>query len=129
MRDDRIKEQLGRSLYLAREKIEHAAPMLVDVALNMIGSEEVSDKVKSALIGSLLDRAGINAPKTAIQVNINTEISDRAREILAQTVDIPSLPAQWFYIICIIGRKFDWFFRVWSIIWKQILEFREKFFI
>jgi len=94
MRDDRIKEQLGRSLYLAREKIEHAAPMLVDVALNMIGSEEVSDKVKSALIGSLLDRAGINAPKTAIQVNINTEISDRAREILAQTVDIPSLPAQ-----------------------------------
>jgi len=87
--DDRIKEQLGKSLYLARQKIEQATPVLVDMALNMIMDENVGHGIKATLINSLLDRAGITTPKTAIQVNINTEISDRARQILAQTVEIP----------------------------------------
>lgn len=89
MSDDRIKEQLGKSLYLARQKIEQATPVLVDMALNMIMDENVGSGIKATLINSLLDRAGITTPKTAIQVNINTEISDRARQILAQTVEIP----------------------------------------
>lgn len=87
--DDRIKEQLGKSLYLARQKIEQATPVLVDMALNMIMDENVGSGIKATLINSLLDRAGITTPKTAIQVNINTEISDRARQILAQSVEIP----------------------------------------
>lgn len=53
----------------------------------MINSDEVSDKVKSQLMNSLLDRGGLVSPKNPpISININTEISERARTLLAQTL-------------------------------------------
>ena len=84
-----VREELNRSLFLARQKIEQATPYLVDKCLEMINDSDINEKVKAQLLNSLLDRSGIVAPKnTNIQVNINTEIADRAREIMAQTIDI-----------------------------------------
>jgi len=54
----------------------------------MVYNEDTSEKVRATLINSLLDRAGIIPPKSNfLQINVNTEISDRAREILASTID------------------------------------------
>ena len=62
-------------------------PAIIDKAINMINSDEVSDKVKSQLMNSLLDRGGLVSPKNPpINININTEISERARTLLAQTL-------------------------------------------
>lgn len=84
---DKVKEQLNKSVQIAREKIEAALPAIIDKAINMINSEDVSDKVKSQLMNSLLDRGGLVSPKNPpISININTEISERARTLLAQTM-------------------------------------------
>ena len=87
LQNEKVKEQLNRSIQLARQKIETATPYLVDVALKMISDESVSEKVKAQLLNSLLDRGGLNAPKQpSVSININTEISDRARSLLAQSL-------------------------------------------
>lgn len=63
-------------------------PYLIDKAISMVNDENVSDRTKSTLISSLLDRGGLVQPKTpAVQINLNTEISDRARQLLAQKVE------------------------------------------
>lgn len=88
MNNKKVKEHLNKSIYETRQKLEAAAPALVEKALEMVYSDYTSDKVKTTLINSLLDRAGILAPQqNLVQININTEISDRAREILANTID------------------------------------------
>lgn len=83
-----VKERLMKSVYETRQKIEAAAPLLVEKALEMVYNEDTSEKVRATLINSLLDRAGVIAPReNLVQININTEISDRAREILANSID------------------------------------------
>ncbi len=87
LQNEKVKEQLNRSIQIAREKIETATPYLVDKAIDMINSDRINDKVKAQLLNSLLDRGGINAPKQpSVSININTEISDRARTLLAQSM-------------------------------------------
>lgn len=82
-----VKEQMNKSLQLARDKIQAAIPYLIDVAIDLINEEKTSEKTKSFLIGQLLDRGGLVQPKQpAVQINVNTEISDRARQLLAQSV-------------------------------------------
>ena len=82
-----VKEQLNKSLQIARDKITASIPYLVDVAIDLINEEKTSEKTKSYLIGQLLDRGGLVQPKQpAVQISINTEISDRARQLLAQSV-------------------------------------------
>lgn len=82
-----MKEQLNKSLQIARDKITASIPYLVDVAIDLINEEKTSEKTKSYLIGQLLDRGGLVQPKQpAVQISINTEISDRARQLLAQSV-------------------------------------------
>ena len=87
LQNETVKEQLNRSIQIAREKIETATPYLVDLAMEMIQSENVGDKIRAQLLNSLLDRGGVNAPKEpSVSININTEISDRARTLLAQSM-------------------------------------------
>lgn len=82
-----VKEQLNRSIEIARQSIEVSTPYLIDKAMEMINSDEVSEKVKAQLLNSLLDRSGLVTPKQpTVSININTEISDRARTLLAQSM-------------------------------------------
>lgn len=60
--------------------------MLLDKAVELIQSDKTSEKVKSTLILGLMDRAGIIQKAPTVSININTEISDRARQILSQTL-------------------------------------------
>lgn len=53
--------------------------MLLDKAVELIQSDKTSEKVKSTLILGLMDRAGIIQKAPTVSININTEISDRAR--------------------------------------------------
>lgn len=80
-----VKERLARSVDIARQRLEATAPHLVSLALELVNDDNVSVKVRASLLDSLLDRAGVCAPKTpAVSVTINTQIQDRAREILAE---------------------------------------------
>lgn len=45
--EDKVKEQLNKSIQIAREKIQAAMPSLIDKALSMINSEKTSEKVKA----------------------------------------------------------------------------------
>lgn len=88
LRQPSVIEQLNKSLQISREKIQAAMPYLIDKAISMVNDENVSDRTKSTLISSLLDRGGLVQPKApAVQINLNTEISDRARQLLAQKVE------------------------------------------
>ncbi len=87
LQNDKVKEQLNKSIQIARESIEVATPYLINKAMEMINSDEVSEKVKAQLLNSLLDRSGLVTPKQpTVSININTEISDRARTLLAQSM-------------------------------------------
>ena len=84
---DTVKEQLLRSQIETKEKLSLATPFLLEKAVEMINDNKTSEKVKSTLILGLLDRGGIVAPKESpVQININTQISDRARELLSATL-------------------------------------------
>ena len=85
--EDKVKEQLNKSIEIARKKITDSLPFLVDKAINMINSEKTSEKVKAQLINSLMDKGGLITPKNpTVSININTEISDRARQLLASSL-------------------------------------------
>ena len=59
LQTDKVKEELNKSIQIAREKIESATPYLIDKAIEMVNSDKVSDKVKSQIINSLLEKGGI----------------------------------------------------------------------
>ena len=87
LQNEMVKEQLSKSIELARQAIETATPYLVNKALEMVNDDKVGEKVKAQLLNSLLDRSGLVTPKQpTVSININTEISDRARTLLAQSM-------------------------------------------
>jgi hypothetical protein len=87
MQNPLVKERLSRSVEVAKERLTTAAPHLVNLALELVNDDEVSVKVRATLLANLLDRAGVSAPKEpAVQININTQIADRARQLLAEKV-------------------------------------------
>ena len=82
-----VKEQLLRSQIETKEKLSLATPFLLEKALQMIDDTKTSEKVKSTLILGLLDRGGICAPKQPpVEISINTAISDRARQLLSESL-------------------------------------------
>ena len=55
--------------------------------MEMFLDKSTPPQVRAAVGTGLLDRAGLEKPQNSqITVNINTEISDRARQILAERV-------------------------------------------
>ena len=93
LQTDKVKEELNKSIQIAREKIERATPYLIDKAIELVNSENVSDKVKSQIINSLLEKGGIITQKNStVSININTEISDRARKLFADS--LPTLTVE-----------------------------------
>ena len=82
-----VKEQLLRSQIETKEKLSIATPYLLEKAIELINDSKTSEKVKSTLILGLLDRGGCGVPKESpITISINTQISDRARQLLSQTL-------------------------------------------
>lgn len=88
-----VRNRLAENVDIARRRIESAAPHLVDLALDMVDDEDLSPKVRASLLDSLLDRAGVSQPKEpAVAITINTQISERARQILAERQKAQELP-------------------------------------
>lgn len=88
LNNEKVREQINKSIQECYEKIEAAAPLLIDKAIEMVYDKNVNDKVKTQLINTLLDRGGVvKIQQPQVQININTELSDRAREILANTIN------------------------------------------
>ena len=57
--------------------------------INLIHNYATPDTVKAQLSIAVLDRAGLQPPKGSVNINVNTLISDRARELLAQRQGMP----------------------------------------
>ena len=83
-----VKEYLQSALSRSREAIIAGTPAVVEELYRMLYDERTPIRVKAQIATSLLDRAGLSTPTCPpVQVNINTELVDRARMILAQKVD------------------------------------------
>lgn len=83
-----VKERLSMALQRSREMIVAGTPEVVRKLYEMLYDERTPIKVKAQIATSLLDRAGLNIPSSPpVQVNINTELIDRARLVLAEKVN------------------------------------------
>ena len=83
-----VKERLSMALQRSREMIVAGTPGVVRKLYEMLYDERTPIKVKAQIATSLLDRAGLNTPTTPpVQININTELIDRARLILGNKVN------------------------------------------
>lgn len=83
-----VKEHLQMALQRSREMIVAGTPEVVRELYRMLYDERTPIKVKAQIATSLLDRAGLCIPTSPpVQVNINTELIDRARLVLAEKVD------------------------------------------
>lgn len=89
---DRVKEYLGSTLKRSREALVSALPSVIDNMIELIHSEDTPSSTKAQLTIALLDRAGLQPPKGQVNINVNTLISDRARELLGQRVGQPIPP-------------------------------------
>lgn len=69
-----------------------ALPSVIDNMIELIHSEDTPSSTKAQLTIALLDRAGLQPPKGQVNINVNTLISDRARELLGQRVGQPIQP-------------------------------------
>ena len=84
---DIVKERINNSLQEARQLIVNATPHIVNEAIKMLNDKNLNEKYKIQIINSLLDRAGIIEPKISpVSININTQISERARQLLSETL-------------------------------------------
>lgn len=82
-----VKEHLQMALQRSREMIVTGAPEIVKELYRLLYDDRTPVKVKVQIATSLLDRAGLNTPTSQpVQVNINTELVDRARLVLAEKV-------------------------------------------
>ena len=89
---DRVKEYLGSTLQRSRQALVSALPSVIDNMIELIHSEDTPSSTKAQLTIALLDRAGLQPPKGQVNINVNTLISDRARELLAQRQGAPVPP-------------------------------------
>ena len=89
---DRVKEYLGSTLKRSREALISALPSVIDNMIELIHADDTPSSTKAQLTIALLDRAGLQPPKGQVNINVNTLISDRARELLAQRTGQPVPP-------------------------------------
>ena len=86
---DRVKEYLGGTLQRSRQALIDSLPAVIDNMIEMIHSDNIPPATKAQLTIALMDRAGLQPPKGQVNINVNTLISDRARELLANRQGIP----------------------------------------
>ena len=89
LQEDRVKEYLGSTLKRSREMLINSTPAIIQNMINLIHNDATPDTVKAQLSIAVLDRAGLQPPKGSVNINVNTLISDRARELLAQRQGMP----------------------------------------
>ena len=82
-----VKKQIAQNLEYCKRALEASAPQVIQGLMEMFMDKSTPPQVRAAIGNGLLDRAGLEKPQNnQITVNINTEISDRARQILAERV-------------------------------------------
>lgn len=80
-----VKSVLNDLSIETMERIQASSAEALRILNEMLHDDGTPANVKANIAQDLLDRAGVCAPKTpAIQVNINTSISERARSLLAE---------------------------------------------
>lgn len=97
-----VKNEITQTLDYCRTALTAMVPVIITELREIMQSPETSASVKANIGLNLLDRAGLQEPKQpTVQVNINTTISDRAREILAkrlterdsEIIDVSAVPS------------------------------------
>jgi hypothetical protein len=90
-----VKNEIANSLDYCRNMLVSMSPNIVQELRGMMLDKDVSASVRANIGLNLLDRAGITTPKEPlVSVNINTVISDRAREILAKRLESPTIEVE-----------------------------------
>ena len=86
--DPRVKNRLANTLNVVREKMVQSSPAIFEGLMKMFGDEGTPANVRANIGLQLMDRAGLATPKEpAMVVNINTSISERARQLVAKRVE------------------------------------------
>lgn len=104
-----VKERLSRAVQIAKERIEASTPHLVNLALEMVNDENLNPKIRASLLDSLLDRGGVAQPKDTplVQINLSTQVQDRARQILAERIANATPPTLLIKNAESIGKESD----------------------
>lgn len=91
---DNVNEYLATSIGRGRERLERAAPAIIDGLLKMFEDVNINSNVRATIGTALLDRAGLNKPtEPCVSININTEIADRARKLLNERISVVEVSA------------------------------------
>jgi len=78
-----VKEYLACSMERTKASMQAALPHISQTLLHMFNNSNVDDKIKIEIAKQFLDRTGLIADKNInVNMNINTSISDRARQLL-----------------------------------------------
>lgn len=85
MQQVEVKEYLACALERVRKGMVDALPHIQAELLRMYNSDTTEEKLKVEIAKQFMDRAGLFADKSVnLNVNINTQISDRARQIMVE---------------------------------------------
>lgn len=80
-----VKKHIANNLNYCKEALNKALPSVLENLLTMQSDNNVPFSVRANIALQLLDKGGLTTPKEPqITVNINTSISDRARNLLAE---------------------------------------------
>ena len=80
-----VKKHIANNLNYCKEALNKALPSVLGNLLEMQSDNNVPFSVRANIALQLLDKGGLSTPKEPqITVNINTSISDRARNLLAE---------------------------------------------
>lgn len=84
LNDIEVKKILAKNIDYCRSALQAVAPAIVAGLVEMFNNSSTPPAVKASIGNGLLDRAGLKEPtENTVNININTEISDRARQLLA----------------------------------------------
>ena len=85
MQQVEVKEYLACAMERTKQSILAALPHIQQELLKMYNCETTDDKIKVMIAKEFMDRCGLLQDKNVnLNVNINTQIADRARQIMIE---------------------------------------------
>ena len=85
MQQNAIKEYLACSMQRCKDSIIASLPHIQKSLLEMYNSEQTDDKIKVQIAKEFFDRAGLIYDRNVnINMNINTQITERAKQLLLE---------------------------------------------
>lgn len=86
--NEKVKRELSLIVEKTRERIREGTEKYLNTLHELLDDKQTPSGVRASIAQDLLDRAGLLPPKTpTVQVNINTSINERARNIVAMRLE------------------------------------------